>query len=359
MNPGSANGDGEADDEGPRAAGGAQLAPPLQIPMNPQHYVTFLAVIDAGGRLTAAAREIGMSQPGITHQLNELERRLNVRLLDRARGRPARLTRPGRVFERYARSIVQLQGEMYADLEQMSRRVGGHLRVGASSGPGEHWLPPQLCAFREEFPDLRIELHVGDARSIVESVFDHDFELGFVGGRWSRAGLQFDAIWRDEFVLIASPGHALARRGQLRLRDLAGVDFIAQEPGTGLRLSLEQELGDRDVTLDHFNVLAELGNQESVKSAVAAGFGVGCVWKSAVGAELDRGSLAVLDIEHFDTDSSFYVVRRASRRLSRRGQALLQFLQRARDERERDRRRPRPGQEPSSADDAPDGAPPA
>lgn len=313
----------------------------LHLPLSPQHFHTFLAVVDSGGRLSAAARQIGMSQPGVTHQLNELERRLNVRLLERARGRAATLTRAGRVFERYARDIAQLQSSLYADLEQMQRRLGGHLRLGASPGPGEHWLPPLLCAFREQFPDLSVELHVADARSIVEQVFNNETELGFVGGRWTRAGLQFDPIYHDDFVLIAAPDHRLVGRRLLELGDLAGIDFVAQEPGTGLRVTLEQALADRDLSLQHFNILAELGNQESVKSAVRAGYGIGCVWRGSVQAEIETGSVVVLPVADFQADSSFYIVRRSHRRLSRRATALLEFLQQAAEYAERQRRRSR------------------
>ena len=313
----------------------------LHLPLNQQHFHTFLAVVDAGGRLSAAAQQIGISQPGITHQLNELERRLNVQLLDRARGRAARLTRAGRTFERYARSIAQTQAAMYADLEQLSRRIGGHLRVGASHGPGEHWLPPLLLAFREEFPDLHIELHLADARSIVEQVFDNEIEVGFVGGKWARAGLEFEPIYRDELVLIAPPDHALVRAKQVTLRSLEGVDFVAQEPGTGLRLTLEQELGDHGLGLDNFNVLAELGNQESVTSAVIAGYGIGCVWRASVEAQIETGRVAALTVDDFDPDSGFYLVRRTNRRLSRRARALIDHIRRAGEAAEAARRRDR------------------
>jgi DNA-binding transcriptional LysR family regulator len=298
----------------------------LNLPLNPQHFYTFLAVADAGGRLSAAAPHVGLSQPAISHQLSQLEQRLNVRLFDRARGRAARMTRAGRVFERYAREIVQLQTALYADLEQMGQRLGGHLRVGSSPGPGEHWLPPLLLAFREQFPDVHIELHVSDARSIVEQVFANELELGFAGARWARAGLEFEPVYTDEFVLITSPTHPLAKRSRVRMRELGGQDFIAQEPGTGLRLALEQELAERDLTLQHFNVLAELGNQESVAAAVRAGYGIGCVWRGSVELEVLTGAVEVLPVEDFEPDANFYAVRRAHRRLSRRGRALLDFV---------------------------------
>jgi DNA-binding transcriptional LysR family regulator len=311
----------------------------LSLPLNPQHFHTFLAVVDAGGRLSTAAPQLGLSQPAVSHQLNQLEQRLNVRLLDRARGRAAKMTRAGRVFERYAREIVQLQTALYADLEQMGRRLGGHLRVGSSPGPGEHWLPPLLLAFREQYPNVHVELHVTDAKSIVEMVFNNELELGFAGARWTRAGLEFEPVYADEFVLIASPQHPLSRRSRIKLKDLEAQDFIAQEPGTGLRLALEQELSDRGLTLQHFNVLAELGNQESVAAAVRAGYGIGCVWRGSVQLELETERVVVLPVDDFQPDANFYAVRRAHRRLSRRGRALLEFVRRegvaARDEQRR------------------------
>ncbi len=313
---------GAADDPAPPPSLAA-----FNIPLNPQHLQTFLAVVEAGGRLSAAAKQIGMSQPGVTHQLNELERRLNVKLLDRARGRAARMTRAGRLFARYARSILELQGSMFAELEGLARQLGGHLRVGASPGPGEHWLPPLLCDFRRANPHLQVELHVTDARSIVELVFNSDLELGFVGGRWSRAGLRFDPVASDEFVLIAAADHPLAIAEGLLLRELEGAELVLQEPGTGLRTTFEQELADRALTLSHFSILAELGNQESVKAAVMAGNGIGCVWRGSIAAELALGRLAVLDVADFQPDSNFYAVRRRNRQLTLRAQSLLEYLE--------------------------------
>ncbi|MCW2973739.1 MAG: LysR family transcriptional regulator [Thermoleophilia bacterium] len=313
-------------------APGPESAPQqAQLPLNPQHFGTFLAVVDAGGRLSTAARTLGLSQPGITHQLNELEKRLGTRLLDRGRGRSAKLTRAGTVFERYARSIVGLQSALYADLEQMNVNVGGRLRIGATPGLGEHWLPPLLHGFRVEYPDVHMELRLSGAATIVDEVFAHDLELGFVGGTWARAGLQFDPVWEDRFVLVAAPTHPLAGSVGLAFDDLRGEAFVAQSPGANLRATFETELAQRGLTLNHFDVQAELGNQESVKSAVASGWGIGCVWQQSIGVQLEVGSLVVLDIAGFAPESSYYAVHRTNRRLSRRGQALLEFIRRSRE----------------------------
>jgi DNA-binding transcriptional LysR family regulator len=55
------------------------------------------------------------------------------------------------------------------------------------------------------------------------------------------------------------------------------------------------------------------------------------VWRSAIQAELELGWLVALDVEGFRTESQYAAVRRSSRRLSRRGRALLEFLAEARE----------------------------
>jgi DNA-binding transcriptional LysR family regulator len=184
-------------------------------------------------------------------------------------------------------------------------------------------LPPLLCTFAEQHEQVSVELHVADARSIVEAVFANEIELGFVGGRWSRAGLDFDPLTVDELVFIAATGHPLAKRKRLKLADLAAVNFIAQEPGSGQRMSLEHELQERGFSIRDLKLVADLGNQESVKAAVLAGHGVGCVWRGSVQAELALGSLHVLEVADFAPDNAYYAVHRTHRRLTRVCESFL------------------------------------
>lgn len=308
-----------------------------QLPLNPQHFGTFLAVVDAGGRLSAAARELGLSQPGVTHQLNELEKRLGTRLLDRQRGRPARVTRAGRVFERYARSIVGMQSALYADLDQLSRNISGHVRVGASHGVADTWLAPLLCSFRDQHPGVHVEMNVADSTTIAEQITDGVYELGFVGARSSSSALQFDPVRDVRPCIIAPADHPRAQTGDLKLADLVGERIVAPRRGMALRALFDHELARHELPLARFDVVAELGSHGAIRRAVEAGVGLAPAWRdegaAAVGAaSRDEGARAVeLDVIDLSAESRHYLVRKATRRLSRRGQALADHVRRARD----------------------------
>lgn len=308
-----------------------EQAPLQQLPLNPQHFGTFLAVVDAGGRLSAAARELGMSQPGVTHQLNELEKRLGTRLLDRSRGRPARVTRAGRVFERYARSIVGMQSALYADLDQLSRNISGQVRVGAGHGAADSWLAPLLCEFRDQHPGVHVELQVADSTTIAEQVADSVFELGFVGARSSHAELQFDPVWPVETCVIAPADHVLASRGGIELRELAGERIVLPQRGMALRALLEHDVARGELALTRMEVVAELGAHTAILEAVAAGCGIAWAWRPCVVDAIAAGRVVELDVSGRESQPQHYLVRRASRRLSRRGQALVEHVRRARE----------------------------
>jgi DNA-binding transcriptional LysR family regulator len=110
------------------------------------------------------------------------------------------------------------------------------------------------------------------------------------------------------------------------LDDLAGEPFIAQEPGAGMRMTLARELEARGTSIAHFDLVAEFGNQESVKACVAAGAGIGFVWRGSTDAELALGRLATIDLSDFRPDGHYYLVRRERRALSHLAAQLVDFL---------------------------------
>ena len=102
--------------------------------------------------------------------------------------------------------------------------------------------------------------------------------------------------------------------------------FILQQPGAGVRIMLEAGLKAVGLSLSDLNVYMEVGLQESIKTAVEAGFGVGLISRYAVRQELRFGTLAevqVADLPSFRDE--FYLVRNRKRKLSRLTQAFLSF----------------------------------
>jgi len=139
---------------------------------------------------TRAARRLGLAQPTISSHIAALEKELGAAMFDRV-GREIQPTRAARLLYRHARRLLDLSREMTAELDRFLHGLHGHLQVGASTIPGEYWLPARLGRFHALYPEIEITLEIHDTREVTERVRDGRLELGVVGARIEDGGLAF------------------------------------------------------------------------------------------------------------------------------------------------------------------------
>jgi len=288
-----------------------------------RHLVTFCAVVDRGS-FSAAAEDLGISQPAVSAQIRSLEDRLGRRLLDR-KGRRVTLTEAGQVLEGHARRMIELEAELGRAIGEVGERIAGKLVIGSSTGPGEVLLPRLLAAFRDTHPDVTVSLVVHDTQTICDRVLDGELELGIVGAARPHRGLSFAPFLRDELVVIAPTAHPLATRTALTLEELAGQPLLMQQTGSGVRAVLEAGLRAAGIKPQELQVEMELGLQQSVKAAVLAGLGITVISRLTVATEVADGLLAAIAIEGHELARDFSTVRATGRTPTRLTAAFLEF----------------------------------
>src|SRR6187549_107416 len=205
--------------------------------MDTRQLAAFCEVVERRS-FSEAAQRLGVTQPAVSQQVRALEQRLGAQLLDRS-GRRVEPTEAGLRLYRGAQRMLALEEQLLDELAEPDAPLHGTLELGASTGPAAIVLPLLLCEFQRENTELRVELSVFDTQSVVELIADRRLELGIVGA--ARRQMVEDEL----------------RKGGKRLRDL--------------------------------EVPLELGLQESVRSAVQGGFGVGFISRQAVATELAAG----------------------------------------------------------------------
>ncbi len=291
--------------------------------MDLRHLVTFCAVVDRGS-FSAAAEDLGISQPAVSAQIRSLEERLDQRLLDR-NGRRVELTEAGRVLEVHARRMIALEADLERAMGDVGERIAGRLVIGSSTGPGEVLLPRVLGAFRAAHPGVGVSLVVQDTQSICERVLEGELELGIVGAARPHRGLEFEPFLRDELVVIAPPSHPLAGRSSVTLEELAAEPLLMQQTGSGVRAVLEAALRSAGIRPQDLRIEMELGLQQSVKAAVLAGLGVTLISRLTVAAEVADGMLAAIPIEGHELTRDFSTVRASGRTPTRLTAAFVEF----------------------------------
>ncbi len=290
--------------------------------MDTRQLAAFCAVVERRS-FSQAAERLGVTQPAVSLQVRALEERLGQRLIDRS-GRRVEPTEAGRRLYRNAQRLLQLEQQLIEDVRGDGGQLKGTLTIGASTGPGAHLVPLLLCEFQREHPDLRVALSISDTHAVIERVAERQLELGIVGALRRHRSLDFEPLAVDEIVLAVPPGHAAAG-GQIALGALREETLVVMQEGAGVRQVVEEALRRSGLRLRGLEPKLELGLQESVKSAVAAGYGVTFISKSAIEGELAAGTLAAARVEGLEPARQIYVVRARGRRLTRAADAFLTF----------------------------------
>jgi DNA-binding transcriptional LysR family regulator len=290
--------------------------------MDTRQLASFCAVVDHQS-FSQAADQLGVTQPAVSLQIRSLEKRLGRRLLDRS-GRRVEPTEAGLRLYRSAQRMLALEEQLVEEVADASEgELAGTLQLGASTGPGGSVVPLLLCEFQGANPTVRVALTVSDTQTIVDHVAGRELAAGIVGAARRHRGVTFEPLFRDQVVLACPPGHPFAGR-TISLDELQAEPLMVMQEGAGVRQVIDDALRAAGLR-DRLDVKLELGLQESVKSAVAAGHGVSFISRSAIEAELSTGAIASARVEGLDPAREISLATATGRTLPRNAAAFVDF----------------------------------
>jgi DNA-binding transcriptional LysR family regulator len=291
--------------------------------MDTRQLAAFCAVVERKS-FSQAAERLGVTQPAVSLQVRALEKRLGAQLLDRS-GRRVEPTEAGLRLYRGAQRLLALEEQLVEEVAgEGGGALSGELRLGASTGPAAIVVPLLLCEFQRANPGVKVALSVYDTQSVVDLVAERELELGIVGAARRHRSVRFEPFFEDEVILACPPGHPFAGR-TVELEELRSEQLIVMQEGAGVRQIVEDELRASGTRLRDLDVRLELGLQESVRSAVQAGYGVAFISRSAVESELAAGSLTAARVVGLDAKREISLVRAAGRAATRAADAFVAF----------------------------------
>ncbi|TSD99946.1 LysR family transcriptional regulator [Skermania sp. ID1734] len=263
-----------------------------------------IAVADMGS-ISAAARELDLSQPSASSRLRNLERQLRLDLLDR-RTRGADLTSAGAAVTEWARGVVGAMDALQTGAEAL--RAGHTVRISCSQTIAEYLMPAWLARLRDHTTEP-VHLSVGNSAAVIAAVRSHAADLGFVEGTTVPGDLVSRTLRTDRLTLVVAPGHRLTRRRRpVTADELAQLDLVTREPGAGTRDALEAALAA--IGLRPNREAVSLGTNAAVKVMVAAGEHAAVLSELAVAAELRDGRLVEVPVSGIDLRRRLRAVRR-------------------------------------------------
>ena len=228
---------------------------------------TFADVVELG-TFTAAADRLGVSQPAVSMQIRQLERRLGTRLVERV-GKKVRPTPAGLRFLEHARRIIREVSSVVADMDEFTDESMGQVRIGTGATACIYFLPAVLKELRQRFPKLEITVATGNTSDILKLIEDNLIDLGFATLPAPGRMFQVTPVLEDPFVLVSAPEfHPLP--GDATPETIAKLPLISFETGGNMQRVVDDWFRHAGVAPVSSMVL---GNVEAIKELVGAGLG--------------------------------------------------------------------------------------
>lgn len=279
------------------------------------HALRVVQAIADEGSLTAAAAALGYSQPALSQQVQRLEARLGVALVERV-GRRLRLTQAGEVLARHAPAVSSALQAAAGELDQLRGLTSARVRLAAFPSASATLVPRLLAELAAAHPGIMVTYVEAEPPEAVDAVrhgrVDAALTFSYPGDRddphgASAEGLAVRAIGRDELRAVLPAGH-IAAGAPVDLAALADENWIAGCPrcrGHLLEVCATAGFAPR--------IAFETDNFVAVQSLVERGLGVALLPRLALESTPQRPGIVVQPTASGDTRTVHLVTARGAR----------------------------------------------
>ncbi|MGW1207036.1 LysR family transcriptional regulator [Streptomyces cyaneofuscatus] len=254
-------------------------------------HLRVLRAVATTGSFSAAARELGCTQPAVSQQMKALESSAGTTLLIRT-GREMRLTQAGEALVRHASGILAGLTAAEEEVAAIAGLRAGRVRLVSFPSGSSTLVPGALAALRAEHPGTRVSLVEAEPPRSVDLLRDGDcdialaFRYGTTGGEWDD--LVVRPLLTDRLIGLVPDGHRLADAESVSIGELAEESWIAGCPRCRRQLVEVCEASGFTPRIDFAT-----DDYPAVMGLVGAGLGVAVLPELAVESVRPKGARTV------------------------------------------------------------------
>lgn len=206
--------------------------------------IEYFAVVAERGHVGRAADALGLGQPALSKSLRRLERAAGARLLFRT-PKGMRPTPAGEALLSRVRRLRLALDDVAREVADIGQGRAGHLRIGANAGFLEHPVTEACRRMMQEAPKVTLSAAVATGDVLVSDLLNAELDLAVVPMSASpHENIVQEHLFDDEFVVIASVRHRLARRKRVTIADLAPERWVLSTSNTPASIKLLRAFED-------------------------------------------------------------------------------------------------------------------
>ena len=269
--------------------------------------------------ISGAAKELSLSQPAVSLQIQALERELGSSLFER-RGPKIRLTPDGEILLDLARTLVEGADRLEDDFAARKDGVDrGMLMIAAGGSTLQYILPPYVKSFLHTHPQVDIQLHnvTGKRGLALLRAGEVDFAVGPMLD--APPDILFRPLMSHEPVLITARDHPLAKRKRITLKDVANHPLILPPRDQSTHRVVALVFAEH--SLQH-NVKLEIGGYDVIKTYVRLGLGISIVMSHCLTKD---DQLHTVSLKRWFPKRTYGLVLSKGRKLSRTAQGFVEL----------------------------------
>ncbi|MBU5314591.1 LysR family transcriptional regulator [Tissierella carlieri] len=271
------------------------------IYMNLRHLRIFKAVCEEES-ITKASEKLFMTQPAVSHAINELESYLGICLFDRI-SRRLYLNETGKLF---LAKVIRLL-DLYDDLEQNSKELEDNatIKIGSSITIASFILPKVIANFEAVCKNTSTKVIIDNARNIENMLLNNEIDLGLIEGVIYKEELIKIPFSNYESAVICSPQHKFALEKSIDVNSLIKERLLLREKGSAIR-----DVFDSALLLHNITVNPEWTsvNSQALIYAVKQNLGISVLPKILVERELINGEILEVKVNDLELASVNHIV---------------------------------------------------
>ncbi len=229
-----------------------------------------LKAIDSEGSLTKAAEKLFLTQSALSHQLKDLEERLDAKLFIRSK-KKLYLTEIGKEILLTGNKVLEDVGQLEKKISNRQKNINGTIRISTEGLTSYHWVPSILKQFMDRGHAVKFEVVLEATHNPLDYLRQGKLDTALTYQKTNDPNFKFTPLFDDEFVVVVSKNHHLAKRKNLKPEDFANENvFIYDSPNENNDI-LQQIFSSNNITPKY---LSKVGLTEAILELVCANLGI-------------------------------------------------------------------------------------
>ncbi|MDO4467111.1 MAG: LysR family transcriptional regulator [Bacillota bacterium] len=284
------------------------------------NYLKYFQVLAQTEHYTQAANILGISQPSLSHAIDEIEKEINIILFEK-QGRNIKLTKYGAIFYDYVNSGLNDIRIGIDKMKKLSNKYSGEIDFGYIYTLGAYYIPNVIQSFLKKNPEIGFNLRQGTSHAIVDALESEEIDVGMCSLVHNRPNINFIPVLKEEMIVVVSNKHPLASKKEIDLTEISPEEnWLIYSKNSGLRSYLDKIFSTYDINP---HIRCEVMEDNALLGLVDINYGIAIIPNIP---NVSLHNVAKLKIKNELPDRNIYLAVKKNRTMLPSVQLLLQHI---------------------------------